>query len=67
MFNAQVDVMPTPSVRKPSNKGQSGPHPRTPWPADYQDEVTDEHLIAIKAVVPQEEVDDAETVSGPAW
>ncbi len=38
-----------------------------PEPADYSDEVTDEHLERIKQLVDQDQFEDAEVISGPAW
>ena len=40
---------------------------KLPAEADYSDEVTDEHLEQIKALVDQDQFEDAEEISGPAW
>ena len=40
---------------------------KLPAPADYTDEVTDEHLKQIKKLVDQDQFEDAEEVSGPGW
>ncbi len=49
-------------IRKAIFKGKTDP-----LPADYHDEVTDEHLKKIKKIVPQDELADAEEISKPAW
>ena len=40
---------------------------KLPAPADYSDEVTDEDLKRIKELVDQDQFEDAEELSGPAW
>ena len=40
---------------------------KMPAPADYTDEVTDEHLKQINELVDQDQFEDAEELSGPAW
>ena len=40
---------------------------KMPAHADYSDEVTDEQHERIKSLVKEEEFEDAEVVSGPAW
>lgn len=50
------------------HNGQSKPAYRTPAPADYFDEVTDEHMAAVRALVQDElEGEKPIIVSGPAW
>ena len=38
-----------------------------PSPADYSDEVTDEHVKRIAEIVNQDQFEGAEVISGPAW
>ena len=54
--------MPFNTIRKAFSKGR-----KDPLPADYHDEVTDEHLEKIKKIVPQDELADAEEISKAAW
>jgi len=49
--------------KKVAPKGKT----KLPAPADYTDEVTDEHLGRIKNLVDQDQFKDAEDLSGPAW
>jgi hypothetical protein len=38
-----------------------------PLPADYSDEVTEEQEASLKALVADENLEEWEVVSGPAW
>ena len=49
---------------EPETFGDDGGRPA---PADYSDEVTDEHFKRIEELVDQNQFDDAETISGPGW
>ena len=54
----------TVTTRRPRRKPPTG---KMPAPADYSDEVTDEHVERINDLVPQDELADAEEVGPPGW
>lgn len=54
----------TRSLDEPETYGDEG---GMPAPADYSDEVTDEHFGRIAELVDQGNFENAEVVSGPAW
>ena len=58
--NTQERHMPPTPARKTQRR-------KLPAPADYSDEVTDEHLERISELVDQDQFEGAEEVSGPAW
>jgi len=50
--------------KAPARKASNG---RLPPLADYSDTVSDEQLLRIKALVPEDDFKDTKLVSGPAW
>ena len=53
--------------KKKRHENTSAPARKVPEHADYCDDVSEEHMRRIREAVKDENVDEAEVVSGPAW
>ena len=53
--------------KKVRQQSTSAPARKVPVHADYCDDVTDEHMRRINDAVSDEDLSNAEVVSGPGW